>query len=168
VPSRDDFYMGMAFWYASRSKDPNTQIGALIISADNKPLGFGYNGPPKEIDDNAIDWDRPQKYPFIKHAEANAIRHTINKSLLQGATIYITSFPCKSCALDIVDVGIKKVVFFKVKNVDPGSLLADTSEWKITVEIMKLGHVALLEFNGDLNWMRDRIRWMESLGVFDI
>ena len=63
VPPRDDYYMGQAFWIAAKSKDPSTQCGAIIVSRDNSPLGTGYNGPPKKINDTSVSWDRPEKYP---------------------------------------------------------------------------------------------------------
>jgi dCMP deaminase len=166
VPSREDRYMGLCFWYASFSKDPRTQNGAIIVTSENIPLGMGYNGPPKEILDLDVDWDRPQKYPFIKHAERNAIDHSC-RTLMKGSTIYVTAVPCHDCMLDIVDAGIKKVVYFKGKHHDTGSMCANPQELTLAEEIAKLGHVTLQEYQGNLNWMRDRLEWMVNNGIFE-
>ena len=169
VPSRDDFYMGMAFWYASKSKDPKTQIGAQIVSVDNRPLGWGYNGPPKQFNDNTLNWDRPDKYDYIEHAEVNAIDHTHDRHALAGSTIYVTGKPCKDCMRKIVKNGIKKVIYFPLKKIaDNSSMFANDAQMSVTEEIAKLGGVHISQYNGNLNWMRDRMHFMESLGVFDI
>ena len=166
VPLREDYYMGMAFWIASKSKDPNTQVGAIIISNKNSVLGSGYNGPPRQIDDNAINWDRSYKYDFICHAEENAIDYAFGS--LSDATIYVTAQPCVKCMLRIVKSGIKSVVYYPMnKKTDNGSMLAVEEMQKKTEEIATLGGVFLSEFDGNLNWMRDRMKWMESIGIFD-
>ena len=166
TPTREERYMGLCFWYASFSKDPRTQVGAQIVTSDNRPLGYGYNGPPAAIADVDIDWDRPQKYPYMKHAERNAIDHS-SRDLLKGATIYITAMPCPDCMLDIVDAGIKKVIYFKGKHHDSGSTCANENGHALTEEIAKKGGVAISEFRGNLNWMRDRMEWMVNAGIFE-
>ncbi len=165
VPARDEFYMGMAFWAAAKSKDPNTQVGAFIISFHNEPLGWGYNGPPPQIPDTAINWDRPDKYDYIAHAEENAIDFACGS--LDNATIYVTAKPCVKCTLRIVKSGIKKAIYYQAKNIDNASMLANEANFKKSEEIAKLGMIQLIQFNGNLNWMRDRMKWMESKGVFD-
>src|SRR4051812_32547957 len=93
VPTWDEFYMGMAFMHASRSKDPSTQHGAVIVDKDNLPRGWGYNGTPKKINDRDVNWKRPDKYSLIIHAEENAIRRCGKNDITNG-TCYITGFPC--------------------------------------------------------------------------
>ena len=167
VPNRDDYYMGEAFIIASKAKDPRTQIGCRIVSANNDPISTGYNGPPKRINDNAIDWDRPAKYPYIIHAEDNAIKRAKKKGEgLVGATVYVTGPPCKACMLDIVEAEIARVVYFRPK-ADSGSLLANNEEWETTQEIAKAGGVRLDRFQGNLNWLRDRMESLKELGVFE-
>jgi dCMP deaminase len=168
VPIRDEKYMGLAFWAASFSKDPSTQVGAFIVSADGHPLGWGYNGPPKQVDDDEMDWGRPAKYHMIVHAEANAIDHTLDRSKLEGATIYVTAHPCEQCMLKIANAKIEKVVYFPFaqKKVDKGSSLNDDSKTKAE-EVAENCDIELEEFDGDLNWMRDRIKFMKDLGIFD-
>ncbi len=165
VPSRDNKYMGLAFWIASFSKDPNTQCGAIIISIDNRPNGLGYNGPPSKIVDSDINWDRPDKYPYMVHAERNAIDHSNGK--LDGSTIYVTAPPCPDCMLDIVRNSIIRVVYFRNVS-DSKSMLSNEKSWHTTKEIARLGGVRLDAFEGNLNWMRDRIEVMKQQGIFKL
>lgn len=166
VPYRDEFYLGMAFWAASRSKDPNTQCGAFIISKDNIPLGWGYNGPPQKINDNDVIWSRPEKYDFITHAEVNAIHYAPKN--LDGSTIYVTGKPCKDCMLHIVRAGISRVVYFPYKGPDKTSMLADPQISMKTEEIARKAGVSLEEFSNKLDWMVERMNWMKSIGIFSI
>lgn len=165
APNRDEFYLGMALWYAGKSKDPSTQCGAVIISADNKPLGWGYNGPPKSIDDNLMDWSRPAKYAFIKHAERNAIKHACGD--LCGSTIYVTARPCPDCMLEIADFEIAKVVYYPyAPRDDESSMLRNDKLWQDTENIANQAGVELVEFSDDLDWMIDRYNWMIDAKIF--
>lgn len=163
--SRDKFYMGMAFMASTRSKDPSTQIGAFIVSPNNEPLGSGYNGPPRVIPDKAINWERPHKYPFIKHAERNAIDHS--RGTLKGATIYVTAKPCSACMLDIVDCGITRVVYFPHR-ATAGSMLASSQEVSDAEQIADFANVELVCFQEDMNWMKECIANWDNMGIFNI
>lgn len=164
VPSRDEKYMGLAFWYASFSKDPVTQMGAVIINDDNWPLGHGYNGMPSQYNDDLEDWGRPSKYDNIIHAERNAIDRCLDPILLKYATIYVTGMPCKACMLRIVEAKLREVIYFSGNYFDANSScnIVDPS-----IDIARKGRVILKKFVGNLNWMRDRIQWMESVGIFN-
>lgn len=160
TPTRDDYYMGLAFWVSRKSKDPKTQIGSIIVSPNNTPISSGYNGPPAEIDDNLIDWDRPNKYSYILHSEINAIWYGRYKCM-NNAIIYVTGKPCRNCILHIVRAGIKKVIY-KNPLTDPNSLLANEEEWTITQNIANLGKVQLVEYQGNLDWIKNDISLLES------
>lgn len=164
VPNRDDRYMGLAFWIASFSKDPNTQVGCIIVSEDNRPLGFGYNGAPRGIDDDDIDWSRPNKYPYIIHAEENAILHCKADPALQNATLYVTAKPCGPCMIRIIQAKIPNIVYFPYKPKDAKSILSGTNDF--TDELADKANITLSVFEGNLNWMKDRISIMEELCVF--
>ena len=76
--SWDEYFMGVAKLSARRSKDPNTQVGACIINEDKRIIGIGYNGLPWGCDDDEFPWGNQgnlieTKYPYVVHAEANAI-----------------------------------------------------------------------------------------------
>lgn len=165
VPSRDDYYMGMAFMVSRKSKDPSTQMGAYLVTPDNKPAGCGYNGPPGDVDDNAVNWDRPDKYDFVIHAEENAIWNA-DKST-HGCTLYVTGKPCKACMLRIARAKIKRVVYFPHKAKDANSMFNNESIMDRTDEIASLWRIQLEVFKGNLNWMRDDINKLSDLGVFD-
>ena len=111
--------MGIAVLSSLRSKDPNTQVGACIVSPDKKIVGVGYNGFPTGCSDDELPWQREgewleTKYPYVCHAELNAILNSPISSL-KGATLYVALFPCNECAKAIIQTGIKKVVYLSNK-----------------------------------------------------
>ena len=117
----DEYFMGVALLSAERSKDPNTQVGACIVSKDNRILSVGYNGTPNGMSDKNFKWDREgeflnTKYPYVIHGEANAISNYRGyKKELEGAKIYVTLFPCNECSKMIVQNGIKEVIYLDDK-----------------------------------------------------
>lgn len=114
--SWDEYFMGIAILSAKRSKDPNTQVGACIVSPDNRILSVGYNGFPNGCSDDDFPWDREgesaydTKYNYVAHAELNAILNNRGASL-EGAKIYVCLFPCNECAKAIIQCGIKEIVY---------------------------------------------------------
>jgi dCMP deaminase len=101
------FFMETAIVASKRSKDPNTQVGAIIVDTNNHIVGIGYNGLPNGMSDDLCVWGK-DKYTYVVHAEVNAI---LNSSLTKDCTLYATHFPCNECAKVIVQSGIKKVIF---------------------------------------------------------
>ena len=128
--SWDEYFMSIAKLTAGRSKDPNTQVGACIVSKDNRLLSAGYNGAPNNFDDDDFPWDREgnpleTKYMFVCHAEANAIDNFRGyKKEFEGARIYVDLFPCNECAKKIIQNGIKEVVYLSDKYKDTDSTKA--------------------------------------------
>jgi len=117
--SWEAFFMSVAQLAAQRSKDPSTQVGASIIK-NNKIIGVGYNGFPNGCSDDEFPWEKDgeeldTKYPYVCHAELNAILNAIDRNALEGATMYITLFPCNVCAQMIIQSGITKVVYLEDK-----------------------------------------------------
>lgn len=113
--SWDEYFMGVAQLSKMRSKDPGTQVGACIVSRDNKILSMGYNGFPEGCSDEEFPWAREgeeldTKYPFVTHGELNAILNYRGGSL-EGTKIYVSLFPCNECAKAIIQAGIKTVVY---------------------------------------------------------
>lgn len=102
--------MTLALVASLKSKDPSTQVGAVI--ADNvtkKVVSAGYNGFPRYLDDSKIPQTRPDKYLYVVHAELNAILHAERN--LHNCTMYATVFPCSECMKAIIQKGIKDIVF---------------------------------------------------------
>ena len=117
--SWDEYFMGVALLSAQRSKDPNTQVGACIVNPDKKIVGVGYNGFPSGCNDDELPWEREgayldTKYPYVCHAELNAILNSISLNL-KGCTIYVALFPCNECAKAIIQSGIKEIVYLSDK-----------------------------------------------------
>jgi dCMP deaminase len=111
--------MGVALLSAKRSKDPNTQVGACIVNDKNKIVGAGYNGLPIGCSDDEFSWSKEgefldTKYPFVCHAELNAILNNIGMDL-KGCTIYTALFPCNECTKAIIQSGISTVVYLSDK-----------------------------------------------------
>ncbi|MEY3325090.1 MAG: deoxycytidylate deaminase [Chitinophagaceae bacterium] len=126
--SWDEYFMGVALLSAKRSKDPGTQVGACIVNAQNKIVGAGYNGFPIGCHDDNLPWDKQgsfldTKYPYVCHAELNAILNNIGMSL-QGCRIYTALFPCNECAKAIIQAGITEVVYLSDKYNGQESALA--------------------------------------------
>ncbi len=117
--SWDEYFMGVALISAQRSKDPSTQVGACIVSAKNKIVGTGYNGLPMGCDDDTFPWGKEgdflqTKYPYVCHAELNAILNNIGMDLV-GCKIFATLFPCHECAKAIIQSGIREVIYLSDK-----------------------------------------------------
>lgn len=113
--SWDEYFMGVAKLSGLRSKDPNTQVGCCIVSADNKILSMGYNGFPRGCSDEDFPWGREgddldTKYIYTVHSELNAILNYSGGSL-EGAKLYVSLFPCNECAKAIIQCGIKEVIY---------------------------------------------------------
>ncbi len=112
--SWDEYFMAVAKLAGMRSKDPNTQVGACIVSRANKILSMGYNGFPMGCSDDEFPWARvgetiDTKYAYVTHAELNAILNY--RGDLEGAKLYVSLFPCNECAKAIIQSGIKTVVY---------------------------------------------------------
>lgn len=92
------------------SKDPSTKVGAVVVRPDKTIASVGFNGFPKGVpDDSSWYENRDIKYKVVKHAEENAI--LFSREVLDGYTLYVYPLPpCSSCAGDIIQRGIKRVV----------------------------------------------------------
>lgn len=113
--SWDEYFMSVAHLSGMRSKDPHTQVGACIVSDDNKILSMGYNGFPNGCSDDEFPWERDggeydTKYFYVTHSELNAILNYRGGSL-EGTKLYVSLFPCNECAKAIIQAGIRTVVY---------------------------------------------------------
>ena len=143
--SWDEYFMGVALLSGMRSKDPNTQVGACIVSPDHKILSMGYNGFPIGCSDDEFPWNREgapleNKYFYTTHSELNAILNYRGGSL-EGASIYVTLFPCNECAKAIIQSGIKRVVYDSDKYENTPSTIASKRMLRASgVELVKYKH----------------------------
>lgn len=105
--SWDECFMQMADTVSKRSKDPNTKVGAVLVSPGNNAVHIGYNGFPSGLEETEERWD--DKHSYVVHAEMNAVLNA--KCDLDGWTLYTTMFPCSECIKLILQSGIKKIVY---------------------------------------------------------
>lgn len=142
--SWDEYFMGVSLMSAMRSKDPSTQVGACIVSDENKIISMGYNGFPRGCSDDDFPWERSgenqndTKYPFVCHAELNAILNAGGRNLV-GSRIYVALFPCNECAKAIIQSGIKEVIYISDK-------YASTDGVKASKKMLTAAGVKLTQF----------------------
>ena len=115
----DTYFMAIAKFAAQRSKDPNTQVGCVIVNDLHHIVATGYNGLPRGCNENNYPWAREgdyydTKYPYIEHAEVNAINNSGTNSLI-NTTMYVSLHPCLKCAKPIINSGIKNIVYLSDK-----------------------------------------------------
>ena len=141
--SWDEYFMGLAHLSAMRSKDPSTQVGAVIVDQEHKVVGIGYNGLPIGCSDDEFPWDREggmleTKYAFVVHAELNAILNSTRN--LHGCTLYVSLFPCNECAKAIIQSGIRKIVYEDDKYATADNVIASKKMLNAAgVELVRLG-----------------------------
>lgn len=122
----DKRFLELAKLVGSWSKDPSTQVGAVIVDENNRIVSVGYNGFPRRVEDNDRLLDREEKYDIIVHAEVNALMFA-NKSV-ERCTLYTWPFqPCSRCAGLIIQSGIKRVV----------SVVQQDERWKKNFELAR-------------------------------
>ncbi len=143
----DEYFMGVAILASQRSKDPNTQVGACIVNDDNKIMSVGYNGFPRGCSDDEFPWERTAdrdsntKYPYVCHAELNAILNSGGNSL-SGCRIYVALFPCNECAKAIIQSGIKEVIYISDK-------YSDTDLVQASKRMLNCAGVKLTQFESE-------------------
>ncbi len=123
----DEYFISMTHLSGMRSKDPNTQVGAVIVDDKNRIVSIGYNGMPRGCYDDQFPWEREggfldTKYAFVVHAELNAILNSSRP--VEGCTIYVSLFPCNECAKAIIQSGIKAIIYESDKYADTESVMA--------------------------------------------
>ena len=149
VISWDEYFMSLAHLSAVRSKDPSTQVGAVIVDSNNKVVGLVYNGFPRGCDDKEFPWEREgefldTKYAYVVHAELNAILNA-NK-LIDNCRLYVSLFPCNECSKAIIQSGIKEIIYESDK-------YKDLDAFKASKKMLEKAGVKLrqLDYEIDLN-----------------
>lgn len=152
VLSWESYFMGIAHLSALRSKDPNTQVGAVIVDENKKVVSIGYNGFPMGCDDDEYPWENEgdtlkTKYPYVVHAELNAILNSPRS--VKGCTIYVSLFPCHECAKAIIQSGIRKIVYESDKYASSDSVLASKRMLSSAgVELHQMNHKVEVNIRG--------------------
>ncbi len=141
--SWDEYFMAVAILSGMRSKDPNTQVGACVANAQNKIVGVGYNGFPWGCSDDELPWDREgdyldTKYPFVCHAELNAVLNSISADLT-GSRIYVALFPCNECTKVIIQSGIREIIYLS-------DIYRDTDSVKASKVMLERANIPYRQF----------------------
>jgi dCMP deaminase len=101
----NDYFLHIARSVALKSKDPSTQVGAVIVDEDNRVVSTGYNGFISKCNEKDLSWERPMKYHFVIHEEMNAILYA--RRDLRGCRMYLTHEPCENCLKHALQAGMK-------------------------------------------------------------
>lgn len=118
-----DYLMGFAEHAATKSKD-STQVGAVLVGPEREIRLTAYNGPPRGVKDTEARRERPTKYLFASHAEANLVAFAAREGIrTKGCTVYVTHMPCSACARTLIQAGVSKVI------VGPGSTSMPVEEF---------------------------------------
>lgn len=123
----DEYFVALCELSAKRSKDPSTKVGACIVDNNNHIIGIGYNGFPKGCNDTELPWTKraktwlDNKYPYVVHAEVNAIMNSNPIPNKSETKLYTTLFPCNECVKMIIQSGIKEIIYVDDKNIDTDS-----------------------------------------------
>jgi len=140
--SWDECFMRMAHLIAQRSKDPNTQNGAVVVDDHQIVIGMGYNGWPRGIKNEDLPWERTggfleTKYAYVCHSEENAIYNA--SGLVKGCRLYCTLFPCNECAKTLIQTGIKEIIYDDDK-------YHDEEIWQASRKLLDLAGVKYRQF----------------------
>lgn len=113
------------------SKDPSTQVGAVIVAPDRRIVSLGYNGFPRKIEDRPERLsDRPVKYKLTVHAEMNALLNAM--APVAGCTLYVSPFiSCTNCTIHIIQSGVVRVVA-------PQPTRSITDRWGADIELARM------------------------------
>lgn len=112
-----DYFMQIAQTVSLKSKD-DVKVGTVLVR-DNDILTLGFNGLPRGVKEHDFRYKHPQKQMFMEHAEANAVNNAARLGIsLQGATAYVTWFPCADCARRLIQAGVKEIVFGRYPDTD--------------------------------------------------
>lgn len=133
-----EYFLEMAHLVASKSKDPNTKVGCVVITEDKVVAATGYNGLPRGVEDRPERMERPAKYLWTNHAEENAVAQAARVGAkLKGGTAYVTHMPCSRCARTLIQAGIIKVV------IDGGSTSMPMEEFDVAMKMFREAGVEL-------------------------
>lgn len=145
----EEYFMRHVYLAASKSKDPRTQIGAVIVQ-DGVIISEGYNGFPRNVQDSNERLDEKEvKLSFIVHAEHNSILNAARMGIsTAGSTMFTQGIPCSECAKAIIQAGVKRV-FLHGRWPD-----VDSPKWKksndLTQTMFKEAGVVISYFHGEL------------------
>jgi dCMP deaminase len=147
-PSWTDYFLGLAKVVSQRSHDSQTQHGCVITDNNNRILGLGYNGFPRGLDDTKLPSTRPQKYPWMIHAERNALSNCIIRP--ENGIAYVTGQCCNDCIMALWQEGIETVIMTN----NHGTHLFDNSEKERFNTFVSMSGINIIYVEPNLSWLK--------------
>lgn len=146
-PSWTDYFLGLAKVVSQRSHDTQTQHGCVITDSHNRILGVGYNGFPRGLDDNKLPTTRPDKYPWMIHAERNALSNCVVRP--DKGIAYVTGQSCNDCIMALWQEGIE-IVYMSDNH---GTHLFDNQQKKIFDTFVEMSGIKIFYVTPNLSWI---------------
>lgn len=150
-PSWTDYFLGLAKVVSQRSHDMQTQHGCVITDSNNRILGVGYNGFPRGLNDNQLPNIRPDKYPWMIHAERNALSNCIVRP--ENGTAYVTGQCCNDCIMALWQEGVTTVVMSN----NHGTHLFDQEAKQRFDTFVKMSGINIMYIEPNLSWLKQLI-----------
>lgn len=138
-----DYYAGFARHAALKSKD-STQVGAALIGPDGEIRLTGFNGPPRGVEDRPERRERPAKYLYASHAEANLVAFAAREGIrTKDCAVFVTHFCCAACARALIQAGVSAVFY------GPGQTSMPAEEFTAAREMLREAGVAIEPWSED-------------------
>jgi len=147
-PIWTDYFLGLAKVISQRSHDVQTQHGCVITDSNNRILGLGYNGFPRGLDDTLLPNSRPDKYPWMIHAERNALSNCTIRP--ENGIAYVTGQSCNDCIMALWQEGVRKVVMTN----NHGTHLFDEKAQKIFDTFVSMSGIEIEYVEPNLSWLK--------------
>lgn len=146
-PSWTDYFLGLSRVVSQRSHDVHTQHGCIITDSNNRILGVGYNGFPRGLDDKELPLSRPEKYPWMIHAERNALSNCVVRP--DNGIAYVTGQSCNDCIMALWQEGVSTVIMAD----DHGTHLFDHDAQQRFDLFVKMSGIKIIKVKPNLSWL---------------
>lgn len=147
-PNWTDYFLGLAKVVSQRSHDVQTQHGCVITDEHHRILGLGYNGFPRDLPDHLLPNTRPEKYPWMIHAERNALSNCTIRP--ENGIAYVTGQCCNDCIMALWQEGVRQVYMTK----NHGTHLFDNKQQEIFDNFIQLSGIEISYIEPDLSWLK--------------
>ncbi len=147
-PNWTDYFLGLAKVVSQRSHDAQTQHGCVITDQNNRILGLGYNGFPRGLDDTVLPKTRPDKYPWMIHAERNALSNCVIRP--ENAIAYVTGQCCNDCIMALWQEGVTSVVMMN----NHGTHLFDKDAEQRFKTFVTMSGIKIMYIQPNLSWLK--------------
>ena len=150
-PDWTDYFLGLAKVVSQRSHDIQTQHGCVITDNNNRILGMGYNGFPRGLNDNNLPNTRPEKYPWMIHAERNALANCTIRP--ENGIAYVTGQCCNDCIMALWQEGVTKVIMSNCH----GTHLFNDDAQNIFDTFVKMSGIKISYIEPNLSWLKQLV-----------